>query len=297
MKGTVYMYAPSRKSSMFTALTESDYKFPVEETMGQKIIATLVDPEDGHDIMVLAPQEIQDRMPTATDDIIKYDRWNDPDMDAAGDENAYTTSRSIIKTQPIFDAICDLGYTTRVDSEKGFWDRYRYDFLGKGTLKNPDGSAAEIPADAKHIIYHASVIKILDTKDLSLKVGDKWDDFDNLTYHQDCQNNEVPLDKIKVDHNVDTSKPGVYDVKYSYEIADGHIVSRTAKVTVVGPEDNDNNGDKDKPDNTDDDNKIDDTEEKDDDVKTGDESGLYMYFGVAAAAALGLIVTAKLKRK
>ena len=139
--------------------------------------------------------------------------------------------------------------------ELGVKLEYHYDMHGKQDIYTADGTKV-IPGkvDPKSGVllskYYVELHKVLDTKDLKLNVGDSWSKFDNLIYSKtiaDSPKNErdIPKDEIMVTHNVDTTKPGEYMVKYAYNIKgdNSQTITKTAKITVVGSS---NPGDKDK---------------------------------------------------
>lgn len=84
-----------------------------------------------------------------------------------------------------------------------------------------------------------------------VKIGPIWTNTDNLlkaevsTYNPSTMaltnQHTLKSDEYKVEDNVDTSKAGVYHVKYSYEINDNDIVTKTAKVTVLDKKKQSNN--------------------------------------------------------
>lgn len=204
VKGGVYIYKPTQFIRSFDALTTSDLEYPVSYTMGRKVFATLVQNEQGVDTMDLAPDEVQAVMPVASTDWIKFSRWGIPGMDDPSDENIYTNSSYIVKTQPIFDAIKDMGYATRFD-DKGFWEKYTYSYWSKSKkpLTGTDGKPVQVDNPYKNEVsnllsHYASVFRILETKDLKLEVGDAWSLYDNLVSAKDCTLNDIPQDNAHV---------------------------------------------------------------------------------------------------
>ncbi|HHD1574541.1 TPA: bacterial Ig-like domain-containing protein [Enterococcus faecium] len=92
---------------------------------------------------------------------------------------------------------------------------------------NPLASGLQISVDA----VDKSSIK---TKDSTLYVGQKWNKEDNFVSATDEDGNSVPYSDNRITTNgssIDTSKPGVYEVKYSYKGA-AKISDSTFKVTV-----------------------------------------------------------------
>lgn len=96
---------------------------------------------------------------------------------------------------------------------------------------NPLASGLQISVDA----VDKSSIK---TKDSTLYVGQKWNKEDNFVSATDEDSNSVPYSDKRITTNgssIDTSKPGVYEVNYSYK---GVLKNSdfTFEVTVVSKE-------------------------------------------------------------
>ncbi|MDO0904031.1 bacterial Ig-like domain-containing protein [Enterococcus sp. A1(2023)] len=68
---------------------------------------------------------------------------------------------------------------------------------------------------------------MLEVKDTTIYVGDKWKPEENFVSATDKTGQDVPFEKITVSGQVDTSKAGVYPIVYSYEGKE-----ETANVTV-----------------------------------------------------------------
>jgi LPXTG-motif cell wall-anchored protein len=75
----------------------------------------------------------------------------------------------------------------------------------------------------------------VDGKDSTVIAGPdkKWNPADNFTGATDAEGNPVDLKDVKVDGTVDETKPGTYDVTYSYTDKFGNTVSKKITVTVV----------------------------------------------------------------
>lgn len=173
---------------------------------------------------------------------------NNPDLSTLESDDAlYSNSQFIIKTEPIFNAVKDHGYSTYSDvhdpksgDKRGFWDTYVY-FMEIGTdLVNQDGELLVGDVNGTKRRFYVEVHKVLDAKDLYLNVNDKWDAYDNLTYHKTVtkalsNSQDIPTSEIRVENNVDVTKAGVYDVKYLYDVAPEKTVTISAKVYVNAP--------------------------------------------------------------
>lgn len=89
--------------------------------------------------------------------------------------------------------------------------------------------------------------QVIDAKDLSLKIGDKWNQADNFISAIDDNDQPISVDKLKkqindpdqIIQNGKAVKNGQFTVTYSYKVADSlfgnnkpYIVSKISKVTV-----------------------------------------------------------------
>ncbi len=327
-RGGVGIYHNSKYelSVIFNALTESNYIGDVAATWEdgkKKVIATIPNDPLTDSMNSPAVPFIQDLMPAASLDWIYFSRAGQNGLNkmtdpSQGDDKIYSTSCYRILTEPIFNAIKDQGYSTRFDDTNGFWKYYTYDEWRKKTLTDQSGKPYERNSDQSKY-YYASVLKILDTQDLSFEVGSDeakaWNSFSNLTYFSD----KISKEKITVNaSSVDVATPGTY----YYAIDDDHIVSKTGWVTVtepntppadpVTPADNDNDdktpsdnngsGQDETTDPTDDQNGSDDADSDQDQIKTpqtGDETNLSLWstiMGLAAAAAGAMAFWKKARR-
>ncbi|WP_270997656.1 bacterial Ig-like domain-containing protein [Listeria seeligeri] len=114
-----------------------------------------------------------------------------------------------------------------------------YDATTKDFLLDLDGYSiddTEMPTNATGTFSdQAQVVKYVykknylavNTHDSAIYVGDNWSAEDNFDSALDKDGNSIGFEEVTLDGKVDTSKPGVYEVSYSY---DG--VTSVAKVTV-----------------------------------------------------------------
>ncbi|MBS9334824.1 bacterial Ig-like domain-containing protein [Fructobacillus sp. M1-13] len=72
----------------------------------------------------------------------------------------------------------------------------------------------------------------LTVKDSTLWVGDSWSSKDNVVSAKDDNGNSLDLKYVNVQGTVDTSKPGVYPLTYTYTDSTGNTYTKTANVTV-----------------------------------------------------------------
>lgn len=83
--------------------------------------------------------------------------------------------------------------------------------------------------------YKTNQIKIT-AHDSTIYVDDVWNAKDNFDTAYDKYGNEVPFEKVSVEGTVNTSKPGVYSVKYIYDETETVIkVTVKAKDVPVEP--------------------------------------------------------------
>lgn len=238
---TLYLGWPSRGVNLYAVQKSTD----IATLNGTMIYAAISDQNNGSGEYTVF-DELNDVMPRFSEDLIiashtrtLYVPNQNADLSIPSDSALYNNSTFLLKTEPIFNAIKDHGFTTYADTTRGFWNSYAYNMDLGTSLINKDGELLFDDDSGNNRHFYVEVHKILDTKDLKLVVGDTWNHYDNLTYHQNIKvhgsstTTEIPTDQIRVENNVDTSKPGVYSVKYLYDIAKGRTVTKTAKVTVV----------------------------------------------------------------
>ena len=179
----------------------------------------------------------------------------------------YSGSVYTIDLRRIRDAIKDLGWSVGTgnsavvypglpdwvlsvddDPSDDLMQEYRYrKAAAEADIVNPDGSKAildGVNSDGIRIgSVHVRLRPTIQTRDLELSVGDAWQPSDSLVSMVDHAGSQVSLDDTahaRVEHNVDTTLPGVYAVRFyhhpSGNAASGgdYETSRAASVTVMG---------------------------------------------------------------
>ncbi|MDY4560581.1 MAG: hypothetical protein SO435_02525 [Peptostreptococcus porci] len=205
--------------------------------------------ENGKNIYSAVPEKIQKLLPDVEKDDLIYNMFdsmyregNQANLSVTSDDVAFNSSMFLIKTERIFNAVKDNGYTVYADDIRGLWNSYAYTMTSGLVFTDSNGEPVKLGEKNSDGIllspYYVELHKIFDTKDIEIFVGDNWDKFDNLTYRKGIiprgSNSATDLtdDQIVVEHNVDNKKVGVYNVKYLYEVSTGKFVTITAKVTV-----------------------------------------------------------------
>lgn len=254
----------NKKVTSSATLVFQNFMYTVKENVFGKYIGTYhtVEP-DGTKKYVQVEEKVQKMLPDVSESDLYYEMFrhipvgSDKSKLEQEEKNGvvYSGSQYSIKLNRVFNAIKDEGFSLMATDELGVKLEYHYAMHGKQDIYTADGTKV-IPGevDPKSGVllskYYVELHKVLDTKDLKLNVGDSWSKFDNLIYSKtiaDSPKNErdIPKDEIMVTHNVDTTKPGEYMVKYAYNIKgdNSQTITKTAKITVVGSS---NPGDKDK---------------------------------------------------
>lgn len=201
---------------------------------------------DGTRVYTSVPADIEKLLPAITAaDFIYYNFGSIYPSSPA----LYTDGIYAIKIRRIFDAIKNDGYSVNIKPNgREIWEHYKYSPASDSNwiidYSGSDVTPTENP-------FYVQVQQIFDTKDITINVGENWTNTDNLlkaevsTYNPSTMaltnQHTLKSDEYKVEDNVDTSKAGVYHVKYSYEINDNDIVTKTAKVTVLDKKKQSNN--------------------------------------------------------
>lgn len=205
---------------------------------------------DGKMLYRQVPLEIQQIMPAVTEDQFIFTReyrlyypGNQVDLTIPSESAAYTDTKFAIKTDKIFEAIKDEGFSVFADQDRGLWNAYVYTMTSGLQFFDEDGERVVLGATNKDGIllspYYVELHKIFETKPITIYVNDAWDEFDNLVLAQkliersSAQAEVLTHDEITVEHNVDNTVPGVYKVTYKYEVAPGKWVTKTDTVTVL----------------------------------------------------------------
>lgn len=249
-------------------LRVSEKMYNVEDNIYGKYAGAYRITENGKNIYKQVPKSIQEALPNvAKEDLIYsmfkrlYTAGKQADLTLKSDDAAFDNSQFLINTERIFNAVKDLGYTVYADAQRGLWNSYAYSMTSG--LQFTDGNGENVKLGEEDVYgiqlspYYVELHKIFETEDIWLTVGQEWNEYDNLTYKKgviplgEKEAKELDNSEIQVQHNVDTSKVGVYDVKYLYEIDTDKYVTITAKVYVTARYDDkdiDDKSDKDKPD-------------------------------------------------
>lgn len=177
-----------------------------------------------------------------TEDVTLYALW---EKEAAANTPPTITAKDITLT--VGDSFNPLDYATASDKEDG-----EIKLTNDNVIKNDVNTAK---AGTYHVTYKvtdkngASTEKtititvnpkpakintppVIDAKDITLTVGDKFNPLDKVTA-TDKEDGKLKLTKDNViKNNVDTSKAGTYSLTYKVTDKDGASVEKTIKVTV-----------------------------------------------------------------
>jgi len=201
---------------------------------GRKYTATTVSSDGQYE---LAPDNIQKLMPRVKQGDIKV--TSNPFFHS-GSKTSYPNLYSggsyqiNLESTKIPDLVKNYGYSVQLNKDGTPWSIYSYQFDHDGSNNNS-------------IYPYVAIRKVIDTKDLNLKVGNKWTENDNLI--SVIGNDNRPLDSknvtIKVSDpngivkNGTIIKDGQLSVKYSYKVSDKYydkkepyIISKTIYVNV-----------------------------------------------------------------
>jgi hypothetical protein len=245
---TVYSYSP-KQSETYLGIRASKFTYQVDNQMSGVYIGAYRTDQDGQSTYKQIPAEVQALMPAVQkSDLIysmftsQYHEGQQADLTRKSDQVAYDHSRYLIKTERIFDAVKDTGFSTYADQTRGLWNAYAYNMIPTVKLTNDAGEpikpgSYDANAGVQLSNYYVELHKVLDTKDITIDAGAPWDQYDNLIYaqtiaRQNGKSAKIPNTEITVTHNVDHMKPGTYWVKYAYQVAPGKYVTKKAKVIV-----------------------------------------------------------------
>ena len=235
----------NKKVTSSATLVFQNFMYNVKENVFGKYIGTYhtVEP-DGTKKYIQVEEKVQKMLPDVSESDLYYEMFrhipvgSDKSKLEQEEKNGvvYSGSQYSIKLNRVFNAIKDEGFSLMATDELGVKLEYHYAMHGKQDIYTADGTKV-IPGkvDPKSGVllskYYVELHKVLDTKDLKL--------------NSPKNERDIPKDEIMVTHNVDTTKPGEYMVKYAYNIKgdNSQTITKTAKITVVGSS---NPGDKDK---------------------------------------------------
>ena len=235
----------------YTNLQVSDYSAPpykfinlnligvrgnkqVSDLMTDKVFGTIS--KDNGKYEAISDPELQDAMPQASEDFIKFSIWhqlrvNTVDRYATDKVTNDTTSHYAIKTDPINARVNSLGYVTQVDSTR-VMPVLLYSHNGNATFVDENGNPTS-PANGQ--AFYVSMHRVISAeKKVTLHVNDF---FDAASYYlggkDPITGATIGYADLNVTSDVDMAHAGEYTVVYHYTLQDGTKVSRTMKVHVV----------------------------------------------------------------
>lgn len=206
----------------------------VSDLMTDKVLGTIAKGNGKYE--VISDPELQDAMPQASEDFIKFSIWHQLTVDtvdryATDKVTNDTTSYYAIKTDPINARVNSLGYVTQVDSTR-VMPVLRYNHNATATFVDENGNAT---APANGQAFYVSMHKVISAeKEVTLHVNDS---FDATSYYlggkDPITGATIGYANLNVTSDVDMAHAGEYTVVYHYTLQDGTKVSRTMKVHVV----------------------------------------------------------------
>lgn len=247
----VTFYGSPRKSTK-AKIRLSEYLYNVDDRINGVYVGAYKMPDNTYKQV---PDKIQAIMPTVQKSDLIYSMskllftTNLAKYEADGSDGvAYDHSYYLIKLDRIFNAVKDEGYSVNYSANRGLWKSYQYNMKSGLKLTDKDGQDVEFgtyDADAGVQLsrYYVELHKVLDTKDITINVGDAWNKFDNLTWRKVIGGSRDITDaELDVTNNVDNTRPGTYWVKYSYKVDTDKYVTKTAKVIVKDNSSGNNTG-------------------------------------------------------
>lgn len=247
----VTFYGSPRKSTK-AKIRLSEYLYNVADRINGVYIGAYKMPDNTYKQV---PDKIQAIMPKVQKSDLIYSMskllftTNLAKYEADGSDGvAYDHSYYLIKLDRIFNAVKDEGYSVNYSANRGLWKSYQYNMKSGLKLTDKNGQDVEFgtyDADAGVQLsrYYVELHKVLDTKDITINVGDAWNKFDNLTWRKVIGGSRDITDaELDVTNNVDKTRPGTYWVKYSYKVDTDKYVTKTAKVIVKDNSSGNNTG-------------------------------------------------------
>nr|WP_314494787.1 cell wall-binding repeat-containing protein [uncultured Peptostreptococcus sp.] len=247
----VTFYGSPRKSTK-AKIRLSEYLYNVDDRINGVYVGAYKMPDNTYKQV---PDKIQAIMPKVQKSDLIYSMskllftTNLAKYEADGSDGvAYDHSYYLIKLDRIFNAVKDEGYSVNYSANRGLWKSYQYNMKSGLKLTDKDGQDVEFgtyDADAGVQLsrYYVELHKVLDTKDITINVGDAWNKFDNLTWRKVIGGSRDITDaELDVTNNVDNTRPGTYWVKYSYKVDTDKYVTKTAKVIVKDNSSGNNTG-------------------------------------------------------
>lgn len=206
----------------------------VSDLMTDKVLGTIAKGNGKYE--VISDPELQDAMPQASEDFIKFSIWHQLTVDtvdryATDKVTNGTTSYYAIKTDPINAKVNSLGYVTQVDSTR-VMPVLRYNHNATAMFVDEDGDATS-PANEQ--AFYVSMHRVISAeKEVTLHVDDS---FDAASYYlggkDPITGATIGYADLNVTSDVNMAHAGEYTVVYHYTLQDRTKVSRTMKVHVV----------------------------------------------------------------
>ena len=206
----------------------------VSDLMTDKVLGTIAKGNGKYE--VISDPELQDAMPQASEDFIKFSIWHQLTVDtvdryATDKVTNGTTSYYAIKTDPINAKVNSLGYVTQVDSTR-VMPVLRYNHNATAMFVDEDGDATS-PANEQ--AFYVSMHRVISAeKEVALHVNDS---FDAASYYlggkDPITGATIGYADLNVTSDVNMAHAGEYTVVYHYTLQDRTKVSRTMKVHVV----------------------------------------------------------------
>lgn len=206
----------------------------VSDLMTDKVLGTIAKGNGKYE--VISDPELQDAMPQASEDFIKFSIWHQLTVDtvdryATDKVTNGTTSYYAIKTDPINAKVNSLGYVTQVDSTR-VMPVLRYNHNATAMFVDEDGDATS-PANEQ--AFYVSMHRVISAeKEVTLHVNDS---FDAASYYlggkDPITGAAIGYADLNVTSDVNMAHAGEYTVVYHYTLQDRTKVSRTMKVHVV----------------------------------------------------------------
>ena len=247
----VTFYGSPRKSTK-AKIRLSEYLYNVADRINGVYVGAYKMPDNTYKQV---PDKIQAIMPKVQKSDLIYSMskllftTNLAKYEADGSDGvAYDHSYYLIKLDRIFNAVKYEGYSVNYSANRGLWKSYQYNMKSGLKLTDKNGQDVEFgtyDADAGVQLsrYYVELHKVLDTKDITINVGDAWNKFDNLTWRKVIGGSRDITDaELDVTNNVDKTRPGTYWVKYSYKVDTDKYVTKTAKVIVKDNSSGNNTG-------------------------------------------------------
>ena len=206
----------------------------VGDLMTGKVLGTIAKGNGTYE--VIGDPELQEAMPQASEDFIKFSIWHQLRVDtvdryATDKVTNDTTSYYAIKTAPINARVNSLGYVTQVDGTR-VMPVLRYNHSAKAAFVDENGNAT---APANGQAFYVSMHKVISAeKEVTLHVNDS---FDAASYYlggkDPITGATIGYADLNVTSDVNMAHAGEYTVVYHYTLGDGTTVSRTTMVKVI----------------------------------------------------------------